>query len=307
MMRKRLSLSAKNALTAQLFILPFYLGFIFFFLTPMIQSIRMSFSLVSVDSDTGYAMSSVGFSNYQTAFLEDSHFTTNLISSLTELLWRVPAILFLSIVFALLLNQKFKGRTLVRAIFFMPVLFASGIALQLISNDFIARSALAGAEISGGTITPSTALRDFMIQAGYGTTITDIASKVSNGMFSMVWRTGIQMILFLAGLQSISPSLYEASSIEGASAWENFWKITLPMLSPIIMVGLVYTIVDSFTDASNKIMMQITNLISQQVSKLGLASAFAWSYFLVIGIVLLAVLIVYARMNSDARIAKRGR
>ena len=136
MMRKG-SAYRQNALTRNCSFCLFYLGFIFFFLTPMIQSIRMSFSLVSVDSDTGYAMSSVGFSNYQTAFLEDSHFTTNLISSLTELLWRVPAILFLSIVFALLLNQKFKGRTLVRAIFFMPVLFASGIALQLISNDFI--------------------------------------------------------------------------------------------------------------------------------------------------------------------------
>ena len=118
-------------------------------------------------------------------------------------------------------------------------------------------------------------------------------------MFSLVWSSGLQMIIFLAGLQSIPPSLYEASSIEGASFWENFWKVTVPMLSPIILLNVIYTVIDTFTDAGNKVMNQIINISSQQVDKMGLSAAFAWIYFAVIGIVLLLVILVYSKTVKE--------
>ncbi len=297
MKRKSLSLSARSAWTAQLFILPFYFGFWFFFLSPLIESFRMSISDVTVEDGAGYAMTFAGLKHYSTAFLEDANFSTNLINSLTEMAWKVPVIIVLSLFMALILNQKFSGRVFVRAVFFIPVIFASGIALQMVSSDSVASSALAGSVVSSGEINQSTALNDLLVNAGFDAEIIKYATKIANGLFGMVWRSGIQMIIFLAGLQGISPALYEASSIEGATAWENFWKITLPMLAPTILLNLVYTIVDNFTDTTNKVMNQINTLMGN-ASDLDLASAFAWTYFVLIGIILLIIVIIFNAISK---------
>lgn len=292
MKRRSLSLSAKSAWTAQLFILPFYLGFWFFFLSPLIESLKMSVSDVTVVDGAGYAMSFVGLKHYNAAFFEDANFTTYLVNSLTDMAWKVPVIIVVSLFMALILNQKFTGRVFVRAVFFIPVIFASGVALQMVSNDSVASSALTGNVVSSVEINQSSALNDLLVNAGFDAEIIKYATKIANGLFGMVWRSGIQMIIFLAGLQGISPALYEASSIEGATAWENFWKITLPMLSPTILLNLVYTIVDTFTDSSNRVMNQITALMSN-ASNLDLASAFAWIYFAVIGTILLIIVLIF--------------
>lgn len=298
--RLRLSLYARNAWTAQLFLLPFYLGLIFFFLSPLIQSVYISFCNVSV-STSGYRFEFIGIQNYRDALWTDANFTTNLVSTLTSMLWKVPVILFLSLFMAMIVNQKFRGRVFVRAVFFLPVIFASGVVLNMIQSDSVASLVLSGSNsVTGGSINQSDGLRQFLIDSGFGHQIVDIATSVANNMFSLVWRSGLQMIIFLAGLQSIPSQLYEVSAIEGASSWESFWKITLPMLSPIFFLNVVYTIVDNFTDSGNSIMMQITNLSAQQVNKMGLSSAFAWCYFLLVGIVLLAVLLIYRKSHSDS-------
>lgn len=298
MKRKQLSLATKSAWTAQVFILPFYLGFLFFFLSPLIESLQMSFSNVSIDPSAGYQLTSVGFDNYRIAFLEDPTFTTNLTSSFSAMAWKVPVIIVLSLFLAIIINQKFHGRVLVRAIFFLPVIFASGVALSMINSDSIASSALTGSVVTAGEITQTSALDNLLLNAGFSSDVIKIATKIADNLFSMVWRSGIQMIIFLAGLQSIPSTLYEASSIEGATAWEDFWKITLPMLTPTILINLVYTIIDNFTDANNNIMMQVTNLMAKSVSKTGLASAFAWIYFLFIGLILLLVMLIFNKISK---------
>ncbi len=297
--KQKSTLARKRALTAQIFLLPFYLGLWFFFLTPVIQSIRMSFSSVSVDVG-GYVFEAAGLENYKTAFLTDADFTTNMIGSLTDMLWKVPIIILLSLCMALIINQKFRGRIIVRAIFFLPVIFASGVVLLIVKSDSVATQAMnANSSIVGGVISSDNSLQEFLINAGLSSKIVNIATKISSSMFSLVWSSGLQMIIFLAGLQSIPPSLYEASSIEGASFWENFWKVTVPMLSPIILLNTIYTIIDTFTDASNKVMNQIINISSQQIDKMGLSAAFAWSYFIVIGIVLSLVILVYTKIAGE--------
>jgi len=296
---KKLSLSARSSWTAQLFILPFYIGFWFFFLSPLIESFRMSFSDVSVSSGTfGYRLDWVGLENYLEAFLKNPTFTTNLTTSFTQMLWQVPVVIVLSLFLALIINQKFQGRIFIRAVFFLPVIFASGVALNIISSDSVASSALAGSVVSSGEITKTTALKDLLVSAGFGSDIINYATKIANSLFSLVWRSGIQMIIFLAGLQSIPPTLYEASSIEGATSWENFWKITLPMLVPTIMINLVYTIVDTFTDASNSIMQSVISLLSGSSSKYGLASAFAWTYFALVGVILSVIFLIFRFVNK---------
>lgn len=297
MKRLQLSLSARSAWTAQIFILPFYFGFWFFFLSPLIQSLRMSFSNVSIETDVGYTFEFIGIENYRLAFFADGAFPTNLIESFTQMAWQVPVIIVLSLFLAMIINQKFRGRVFVRAVFFLPVIFASGVALQMINGDQVASSAISGNVVGAEGINSLNSLNDLLTNAGFSSEIVNIATTIANNLFSMVWRSGIQMIIFLAGLQSISPALYEASSIEGATAWENFWKITLPMLMPTILINLVYTIVDSFTDASNKVMMQIISL-SESVSKLGMASAYAWIYFFFIGLVLIVVLLVFKLLSK---------
>ena len=297
--KQKSTLAQKRALTAQIFLIPFYLGLWFFFLTPVTQSIRMSFSSVSVDVG-GYVFDWIGIENYKTAFLSDTDFTTNMIGSLTDLIWKVPIIILLSLCMALIINQKFRGRIVVRAIFFLPVIFASGVVLLIVRSDSVATQAMsANSSIVGGVISSDNSLHDFLINAGLSSKIVNIATKISSSMFSLVWSSGLQMIIFLAGLQSIPPSLYEASSIEGASFWENFWKVTVPMLSPIILLNVIYTIIDTFTDASNKVMNQIINISSQQIDKMGLSASFAWSYFIVIGIVLSLVILVYSKINRE--------
>lgn len=292
-------MAGRKALEAQIFLIPFYLGLWFFFLLPLFQSVRMSFSDVSVYPG-GYKFDFIGFGNYKTAFVVDADFTTNMFTSLTALLWKVPTIIILSLLMAMIINQNFRGRIVVRAIFFLPVIFASGVVLGMIRGDSVASQAMSGSTISGSEVTNSNALQTFLIETGLDTRIVNIATTISSNMFSMVWSAGLQMIIFLAGLQSIPRALYEASSIEGASVWENFWKVTLPMLSPIIFLNVIYTVIDTFTDTSNKVMNQIINLSAQEISKIGLSSAFAWSYFLVIGTVLLLLVFVYKKIVRDS-------
>ena len=293
MKRKQLSLATKSAWTAQLFILPFYFGFLFFFLTPMVESLLMSFSDVAIDVNRGYNLTWIGLENYNDAFFKETNYTTNLVASVTELAWKVPAVLILSLVLAMIINQKFRGRVFVRAMFFLPVIFASGIILHYMSSDTVLGTVMGGSSVTGEAITTSSALTDLMVNAGFGSEIVSFVNTISSELTQLVWRSGVQMIIFLAGLQGISPSLYEASSIEGASAWENFWKITLPMLTPSILINTVFTIVDTFTDAGNQVMIQITNLIAQSTAKMGLASAFAWVYFLIIAAILGLIFLLF--------------
>lgn len=289
--KSNLSLKAKKAWTAQLFILPFYLGFLFFFLYPAVDSIRMSFSNVSIGVE-GYSMEFAGFANYTTAFFVDADFSTNIVASVTRMIWEVPVIVMLSLFLAMLIKPEYKGRTFVRAVFFMPVIFASGIALLVFQWDGIASTILSGSSISGGEVNSNTALKDFLVEAGISEKLVSIVNRVSGELFSMLWRTGLQMIIFLAGLHSISPSLYEASAIEGSTAWDDFWKITLPMLSKLLLLNVVYTIIDGFTIANNAVMKQIVSLMNQGTGKLGLASSFAWSYCVVMAVVLILLMLI---------------
>ncbi len=300
--KKDLKLTTKNALTAHVFLIPFYIGAIVFFIGPLISSAVMSFSNVSV-AETGYKYDFVSFSNYKYAFVKDATFGTNLVKSVLEMLWKVPVINIFAIFLALIANQKIKGRGIIRAIFFMPLVFASSVAFSCITSDSVAQNIMAGSSVSGGTVSNTNALKELLISSGLGTQIVNLVTKITDSIFSMAWASGVQMILYLAALQSISPSLYEASQIEGASSWDNFWKITLPMLSPIMLICIVYTVVDNFTSSSNVVMNQITEVSQQGVKSFGMSSAFSWVYTLLMLLILLLCMLIFSRIGNDK---KRG-
>lgn len=246
----------------------------------------------------------MGLENFRYAFQEDLYYTTNLAASVTSLLYQVPVIVVSSIFFATLLNRRFFGRTFVRAVFFLPVIIASGVVLKFFQLDQVTFGVMRGTSENASVFSAS-GIKELLIQAGLGDTMVNYFVQISTNIFDLMWRTGIQTLIILAGLQSIPTSLYEASSIEGASAWDNYWYVTIPMLSPMIFVSLVYTVVDTFADANNPVMSQIQTLILGLEN--GRASAFAIPFMLAIILVLAVIFSIFSRIDRDTARRKGGR
>lgn len=297
MKKPHMTISGRRAMTGRLFVLPFYIGFLLFFLKPAVESLTFAFSDVTIKRG-GFDVVFSGLKNLRYIFQSDPDFTKNLVASLTSLLYTVPVVIIASLFFAIVLNAKFHGRTVVRAIFFLPVIIASGVVMEIINSDTFASGLISSSQGMDSAITASSyGLTELLIQMGLSEDIVSYFAYISSNLYDLMWRTGIQMIIFLAALQSISPALYEASAIEGASAWENFWMITIPMIAPMILVNIVYTIIDTFTDSANAVMDQITTVFrDQQYSR---AAAMSWVYFLIIGVILGVVLFISARSGRS--------
>ncbi len=290
----RLSLTQRQSWAGRCFVLPFYLGFLFFYLGPISQSIRFAFSDVKI-LEGALEVHFNSFANFDTIFNVDPNYKTQLISTVTKLLWQVPVIIIASLFIALILKSKFHGRTLVRGVFFLPVVLASGIVMSIVQSDTVSMQVMNGSMVSSGTMVDSNGLKDLLVNMGLGSEITGFINTIYSNLFNLLWKSGVQMIIFLSGLQSIPTSLYEASSIEGATAWEDFWKITIPMIGPIIMLNIFFTIIESFMDSSNAVMQKVVAEFSNV--NLGLASAMAWVYFLIAAAILGIIAFAFRRVN----------
>lgn len=279
----RLTIEQRTALNGHLYVLPFYIGFIFFFLTPIIKSISYVFCNVSFDV-TGVLTEFTGLENLKYIFNKDLDFKGNLVTSVTALLWKTPVILILSLLLAMIANINMPGKGVIRSVFFLPVILSSGVVLDTIREDDIAGLMMRGSVVSAnGSVASSNSLANMLEQAGLSISIVNLFINISNNIFDLLFNCGIPMLIFLSGLQGISPSLYEASSVEGATAWDNFWKITLPMIMPVALINLVYIIVDNFASSSNLVMQQV--LASVELLKLGEASAMVWVFCVIIAVI----------------------
>ena len=296
--RKIVSLDKKKARGGWFFVLPFILGFFIIYLPIIIDSFRYSLCSMTPDrlSGTGFKMEFVGLANYQEALFVDPNFVTTLISGITDLIIDIPAIVIFSLFIAVILNQKVMGRAAFRAIFFIPVICATGIISSIDAQNAAFLDYMA--DQSSGIQTGAT--NSFSVNADsltalfsnmkIGTEITQYVVGAVNGIGDIINRSGVQMLIFLAGLQSISPAIYESCSIDGATTWETFWKITLPMISPMILVNSVYTVIDSFTAESNKVMQFISNMYSSGGADGRVVSAaMAWVYFAIIIVLVIVV------------------
>lgn len=279
----RLTIEQRTALNGHLYVLPFYIGFIFFFLTPIIKSISYVFCNVNFDV-TGVLTEFTGLENLKYIFNKDLDFKGNLVTSVTALLWKTPVILILSLLLAMIANINMPGKGVIRSVFFLPVILSSGVVLDTIREDDIAGLMMRGSVVSAnGSVVSSNSLANMLEQAGLSISIVNLFINISNNIFDLLFNCGIPMLIFLSGLQGISPSLYEASSVEGATAWDNFWKITLPMIMPVALINLVYIIVDNFASSSNLVMQQV--LASVELLKLGEASAMVWVFCVIIAVI----------------------
>ncbi len=299
---KGASLQAKKSKAGWFFIAPFLLGFILIYLPIIADSIKYSFHEIKVISGGGYDLIWVGLANYKTAIFSEEYITA-LTNGITSLIVDIPTILLFSLFIAILLNQKMIGRAAFRAIFFIPVILSTGLIADIDAGNALTNMmGQEGGAIDTGAGTNAAAeivsaadLQNLFNNMIVGSELATYVTDMVNNIFDIVNRSGVQMLIFLSGLQGISPAIYESCQIEGASAWETFWKITLPMISPMILVNAVYTIIDSFTSESNEVMNYIAEVYATPGSGNVLSSAMSWMYFL---IVILIVAIVAGIFSS---------
>ena len=288
------SLDKRKARAGWFFILPFLLGFIIVYLPIIFESIRLSFFRISSTRD-GLEEIYVGLLNYQEAIFVDPNFVRILVSGLKQLAFDIPAIVIFSLFMAVLLNQKMVGRAAFRAIFFIPVILSTGlmesIEAQNIMSDYMDSAEGindgSGESVATELVSALDIERLFANMAVGGELVTYVTSMINN-IYNIVNRSGVQMLIFLSGLQSISPAIYESCSIDGATAWETFWKITFPMISPMILVNGIYTIIDSFTTESNQVMTFIAGVYEKTNGNV-ISSAMSWMYFLIVTLIIAAV------------------
>ena len=297
--RKIASLDKRKSRVGWYFVLPFLIGFVLIYLPVIFDSVKLSFFKINILQGGGYSLTPVGFENYAYALLEDPEFVQILVSGMKELAFDIPAIIIFSLFMAVLLNQKMVGRAAFRAIFFIPVILATGLMQTVEAQNILGSYMDSASGIDDGSgssaaneIVSAVDIERLFSNMKVGTDLMEMAVGWINNIYDIVNRSGVQMLIFLSALQSISPAIYEACRIDGATAWETFWKITFPMISPMILVNGVYTIVDAFTTQSNSVMSFIKSVKSSAADGDVVASAMSWMYFLiVIAIVSLVALI----------------
>lgn len=287
--KRALSLERRKSRYGLYFIIPWLIGIILFFMIPMLQTIVFSFSKVNITPE-GFKTTFVGLAHYKNALRVDPIYVDNLKESLFNLTYTVPIIVILSFIFAIILNQEFHGRLIARAVFFLPAIIATGVALSrfnAISGSTDALSTEVGNAYFSGAIDFEEILLDLGLPALLTETIAGYISEIS----SLIWKCGIQILLLISGLQAIGSHYYEAADVEGATAWEKFWFVTFPMMSQVFLVTVAYTVIDIMTTSTNAVIGQTNELIINQ-QNYSQSAAMLWIYFPIIGLIIGLVMLI---------------
>ena len=285
----RLTYATKRKLLGFTFLIPFLLGFFMFFAKPLVETFKYSFNKITLDAVGNMVFTPNGIQNYIDLFTKEVSTTQTqilrvLVDENTNMLINVPLITLLSLFLALLANRQFKGRAIVRMIFFLPII----LGLEVVTDMMTITT---GSETiqTGGLFAESFVARMLMRYTSIPMIyLTPIIEFVEN-IFSVISRSGVQTLVFLAALQSISPSMYEVAKIEGATGYETFWKVTIPSILHIVVFVVVYTIVDVFL--TSQIAQEVYSFGFEQANKIGIGSALSVVYIfnvlLVLGLMLL--------------------
>ena len=255
--KNKLTLLQKRSLTGYFFILPWVVGFLLFYVRSLFMTGQFALSKLTMDTvNGGYKLDFVGIDNIIYAFRVHGYFKQVLTSSVLNMLIDVPLITFFSLFMAMLLNKKFPGRAIVRAIFFLPVILNSGaitaaleLSMQMMSGGIATQAAETTASAASSIAFDIDYLIDMFMNLGLPASIIDYLAAAVGRINDIISASGVQIIIFIAALQSIPGSMYEVAKIEGATGYETFWKVTFPMVMPHIITNVVYTIVDSFTQS----------------------------------------------------------
>ena len=291
--KKHKGIESLKSTYGRLFVLHWEIGLILFFVMPLFQSFYYAFCDVSF-SGGEYHFQYAALKNFDYAWNQNANFSNNVSLSITSIIGSLPVIVIISLILALLLNQNFKGRLFFRGLYFLPVIIAAGVVIELLF-------ASSSNEVSSSGVSDSFAANmiqvdDIMAWLSLPTEIGEYFGGLLNDIFNLVWNCGIQIVLFISGMQSIPDSLYEVSKVEGATKWEEFWFITLPMLARTLLLVIVFTIVELVTAKDNVVMSQAYTLMRGAASSYGRASAMLWIYFVVVGLFMAIVVLLYSKI-----------
>ncbi len=278
MKRLKLSMDKRRMLEGLIFVLPFILGTIFFFVFPLYVSFKLSFGRVS--RMAGFVIEWVGMENYVRAFIVDTNFIPVFLNLIRQTLIKAPLIIVFSLIIGIMINKAIRCRGFFRLVFFMPFLLGSGEVMRQLLGQGIDRQIVS---IADGTLIPKDML------AYLGANAVSTIDTFFGVIVTILWSSSVQVLLFLSGLQNIPISLFESSRVEGATEWEMFWKITLPMILPVMLLNIIYTIVDSFIDINNQLLTYIQNHAFRWLN-FGYAAAMGWLYFICILLLLFVII-----------------
>ena len=291
--KKAIGLDKIKARYGYIFLSPWIIGMAIFFIVPIFQSMSYTVSDPRLSLETsGLTTEFVGLQNFDYVLYKDAYYVDYLLEAITDMLISVPFILVVSLILAVILDNKFRGRLFFRSLFFLPVIITTGVVLDLYlkAASTNATEVAVSEAASFGMVDFTQVLSGLNLPAA----IENYLSIALDNLFMLVWQSGIQIILFIAGLQSIPDLLYEVSKVEGASKWEEFWFITLPMLSRTTFLVIVFTIVENITSATNAVMSQSYKFFNNL--DYGKGSAALWTYFAIIGVIMALVLFFYNKV-----------
>lgn len=303
--KSRISYEKKKGLYGYGFIAIWIIGVIYMFIVPIFKSAWYSMCytelVTTADQAAQRGMTSAGiytewnnFGNYEEALFKNQDYLPKLTESLGAMVPQVIVVMIFSLFIALLLNQKFRGRTFARAVFFLPVLVATGPVLAVIKGDISTNGISSGEQFSALFQTDLVdELLQFLGIYNLNQQLTMTIQTITSDIFNLLWSAGIQILIFLAALQQIPVLAKEAASMEGATGWEFFWKITFPMISPMILANLIYTVIDTFIDSENPVMSIV--LAQSRGLRYGLSAAMAWIYFLIVAVALAIIVAIVSK------------
>lgn len=278
-----------------MFLSAWIIGFALFVAYPIIQT--FIFSLSNVNPSTGSInFEFIGFGNYIKALAQDSNFTKALSEYSMEIILYVPVITVVSLIIAMLLNAKLKGTGFFRSVFFFPVIITSGPVIKMFIEQGVA--SFPGIENLVNFSQLSTVLPQFLV---------DSLKFLTSEFIMILWFSGIQILVFMTGLQKMDKSMYEAAKIDGATKWEMFWKITLPALNPTVVLNVVFTVVMQSIFSLNPIILKIQEDMRKTDGSggIGYASAMAWIYFVVMLAILVIAVLVFKKHEKGIKGVKK--
>lgn len=278
------------------FISPWLLGVALFVIIPIFQTILYSISNCELQPGGVEINEIVWFKHYSDLIYKNPLYMGHLAHSLSSVFTSLPIIVALSMILGIVLNQKFRGRMLVRAIFFLPVIISTGVVMHVLSGG-AGDAVTMGGSMAGdvGAATPMEAI-DFeaiLVRLNLPAELNELLLGYLSDTFNLIWSCGVQTLLFIAGLQTIPPALYEAGKVEGATAWESFWYITFPMLGRITMLVLFYTMVELFVEDAPLVEKVLEDIRWNSIYSS--TSARLWMYFAAVAAVMGIVMFIYYR------------
>lgn len=293
--RKKKTVTSRREIVGWLFVSPFVAGLLFIFLPSFIDTIRYSFNKVTIQSG-GYSLEFRGWEYYKNALFVHSTYNQQLTSTMLTMVLHVPLILVFSLFMAVLLSGKFRGRNLMQFVLFMPVITSAG-AMAVLNTVSVNSDGLVSATYSMHASQAMQMSSSWLLDSmGLSDKIRSYFNMALSNLYTIITSSGIQILIFIAAIKSIPESVYEAAKMEGATAWESFWKVTFPMVSPYILTNTVYSIVNSLSSNTSQVLKLISAVASSSNMDLSLSSAMAMIFCLVELLFLAAVTFLISRL-----------